>query len=166
MLLHFNVKTIKTSPSTLENPILFETTNFPLEFRQTISRPRTQIFPQNSVGKGSQILPSDLNPLSLFSICSSGQGTDVVGRASCAPGWGQKNLRELNFHYSEIGQNLMESIHVAPSAVCDPANNFILKILSTTDAHDYHHHVAAKIGQCHLLHFRKNNGIIFFLHCI
>ena len=47
------------------------------------------------------------------------------------PGWGLKNLRELNFHYSEIGQNLMESIHVAPSAVCDPANNFILKILST-----------------------------------
>ena len=130
MLLHFNVKTIKTSPSTLENPILFETTNFPLEFRQTILRPRTQIFPQNSVGKGSQILPSDLNPLSLFTICSSGQGTDVVGRASWVLGWGWKNPREFNFHYSEIGQNLMESIHVAPSAACDPANNLILKILS------------------------------------
>ena len=102
MLLHFNVKTIKTSPSTLENPILFETANFPLEFRKTISRPRTQIFPQNTVGEGSQISPSDLNPLSLFTICSSGCVTDVVGRASWVLGWGWKNLRELNFHYSEI----------------------------------------------------------------
>ena len=93
--------------------------------------PVTEIFPYNSVGEASQISPADLTAISPLTICSSGQGTDKVDRVSWAPGWGWENLRELNFHYSEIGQNLMESIHVAPSAVCDPANNFILKILST-----------------------------------
>ena len=113
-------------------------------------------------GKAAKSHPLTRPPLSLFTICSSGQGTDVVGKASWAPGWGLKNMKELNFHYSEIGQNLMESIHVAPSAACDPANNFILKILSTKTSWCpwLSSSCCRQIGQCHLLHFRKNNGFI------
>ena len=132
MVLHFDVKTIKTSPSALENLILFETANFLLS--KPFQDPGPKYFHIIHLGKAAKSYPLTWLPslmISLFTICSSGQGTDVVDRVSWAPGWGWKNLKELNFHYTEIGQNLMESIHVAPSAVYDPANNFILKMLST-----------------------------------